>query len=122
MSGNGNPQVTNDGTATGSKHDVLELLAGKETSPRRRPANQRRPPDAPRSDAHGTQAVRKVMSKVLWLEVTQDEFELPVAVAGDQHELARMRGVTPEHIKYNWYAYMHGRTTRCKYRRVEVEE
>lgn len=60
--------------------------------------------------------------KVLWLEVTQDEYELPLAVAIDQHELARMRGVTPEHIKYNWYAFTHGRTTRCKYRRVEVED
>ena len=62
------------------------------------------------------------LSRVLWLEVTQDKYELPLAIAIDQHELARMRGVTPEHVKWNWYNFKHGRAKTCKYRKVEVEE
>ena len=61
-------------------------------------------------------------SRVLWLEVTQDKYELPLAVAIDQHELARMRGTTAAKIRACYSKYKTGKSKQCRYRRVEVEE
>lgn len=60
--------------------------------------------------------------KVLWMEVTKDKYELPVAVADTQGELAEMRGTTKDRIKSCYSKYKLEITKECKYRRVEVEE
>ena len=60
--------------------------------------------------------------KVLWLEVTKDKYELPLAVADTQSELAKMRGTTKEKIRTSYSKYKLGIAKSCKYRRVEVEE
>ena len=35
----------------------------------------------------------------LYMKVTKDEYELPVAVAGTKAELARMLGIKHEHVR-----------------------
>lgn len=58
--------------------------------------------------------------KPLYMEVTRDRYELPLAVADSPWELARMRGVTV-------YPILHAvsstsRTRRSKYVRVWVDD
>ena len=64
----------------------------------------------------------KAVKEVLWLEVTQDEYELPLAVAGSQQELARIIGTTVGHIKCSYSKYIHGKNKTSRFRKVEVEE
>lgn len=40
----------------------------------------------------------------LWVKVTHDELELPVAVAASQSELAKMLGVSPKHHRRRIFA------------------
>lgn len=44
----------------------------------------------------------------LWLAVTPDKYELPIAVADTQQKLADMLGVTSSTIAHKAYAYVHG--------------
>lgn len=60
--------------------------------------------------------------KVLWLKVTMDEYELPVAVADSAAELAKMLGVTVNNIRSSYSKYKSGERKSCQFRRVEVEE
>lgn len=62
------------------------------------------------------------MKKSLWLEVTQDKYELPVAVASNPYELAEMTGTTPGGIKSMVSKYKHGKVKQCRWRKVEVED
>lgn len=58
---------------------------------------------------------------ILWMEVTQDKYELPVAVAESKKELAEMRGIKPKTIQNAiMRAKSHG--WQCKYKKVYVEE
>ena len=52
----------------------------------------------------------------LYIKVTKDRYELPVAVAESKSELARMLGVTPSAITHG----MHG--LKKTYLEVEVDE
>ena len=52
----------------------------------------------------------------LYMKVTRDKYELPVAVAESKSELARMLGVTPSAITHG----MHG--LKKTYLEVEVDE
>lgn len=54
----------------------------------------------------------------LWMEVTTDEFELPVAVARTAEELAKMVGRSSNSISS---AIHHARTRGYKSRYVKVE-
>lgn len=56
------------------------------------------------------------MKRYIWMEVTQDEYELPVAVAGSLNALARILGVTPSAISHGVKKF----GSRSKYRKVEV--
>lgn len=55
----------------------------------------------------------------IYMEVTQDKYELPVAVAGSVKELAIIRGITENAISSSM---SHARKNgyKCKYVRVEV--
>lgn len=53
----------------------------------------------------------------LYLEITKDEFELPLAVADSINELARLTGKNPANICHCIH-----REGRSKYIRVEVED
>lgn len=57
----------------------------------------------------------------LWMEVTMDEYELPVAVASSAEELARKIGKTTNNI-YSAIYKAKVRGYRSKYVKVEVEE
>ena len=51
--------------------------------------------------------------------VSGDKYELPLAVADSEHELARILGVTVSAVSRGVHAYMKGESS--KYRVVEVE-
>ena len=57
----------------------------------------------------------------LWMEVTMDEYELPVAVASSAEELARKIGKTTNNI-YSAIYKAKVRGYRSRYVKVEVEE
>lgn len=57
----------------------------------------------------------------LWMEVTMDEYELPVAVAGSAEELARKNGKTRHNI-YSAISHARARGYRSRYVKVEVED
>lgn len=52
--------------------------------------------------------------------VTKDEYELPVAVADSQRELARMVGVAPSAITVGLQNLRNGQYSR--YREVDIDE
>lgn len=58
---------------------------------------------------------------ILWLQVTNDEYELPLAVADSCKELARMVGVTPQNIYEAKCKYKNHKKHRRKYRYITVE-
>lgn len=61
--------------------------------------------------------------KVLWMAVTPDEYELPLAVADTAKGLANMLGVTESNVCKLWHRKRRG-NRKCKYYiyRIEVEE
>jgi len=61
--------------------------------------------------------------KSLWMEITQDHYELPIAVAGSIAELARMRGVSEHSIRISMSRQNTGQVkSKPKYIRIEMEE
>ena len=58
---------------------------------------------------------------ILWLRVTQDEYELPMVVADSRTELAEMLGVRPKNIS-STMAHAKRRGWRCCYQKVEVDD
>ena len=61
------------------------------------------------------------MSKVLYMKVTSDEYELPLAVADSVAELAAMVGVEASTVfGFMWYCKKNGK--KCPYIKVEVED
>ena len=54
----------------------------------------------------------------LYLKVTKDKYELPVAVADSKKELARILGLYPSGL---YRAFRHGQGNSC-YVEVEVED
>ena len=61
------------------------------------------------------------MGKVLYMKVTKDEYELPMAVADSVPELAEMVGVKTSTIfGFMWYCKKSGK--KCPYIKVEVED
>lgn len=55
----------------------------------------------------------------VWLKVTNDRYELPVAVADSGKELARICGVSENNV-YNAMTQARRRGWRCQYVRVEI--
>ena len=62
------------------------------------------------------------MSKKLWMKVTNDEYELPLAVADTMAELARMTGVKPESLYSIISRDRHGKKHSYSYREVEIND
>ena len=58
----------------------------------------------------------------IWMEVTQDEYELPVAVADTSFELSRMRGLEKRTVLKDLWRWKNGKVSRCKYRKVEIDD
>lgn len=59
---------------------------------------------------------------VIWMKVTNDEFELPVAIADSAPLLAEMLGTTTNAIRSSVSHLKSGRNKRSLYRKVEIEE
>ncbi|MBQ7067155.1 MAG: hypothetical protein IJN92_10090 [Lachnospiraceae bacterium] len=57
----------------------------------------------------------------VYMEVTQDEYELPVAVADTVEELAKMRGTTIGSILSTISKYKCGKRKKIKYLRVDLD-
>ena len=57
----------------------------------------------------------------VWLKVTKDKYELPVAVAESAAELARICGTTENYVRSSASHHRH-RRRRGRYISVEVEE
>ena len=56
----------------------------------------------------------------VWMMVTLDEYELPLLVADTAEELAVMAGVKVGAIHSAMSKHKHGKTQRCKYKKVRV--
>lgn len=61
--------------------------------------------------------------KKLWMAVTPDIYELPLAIADTAKSLAKMLGVTESNVCHLWHRKRKG-DIRCKYYiyRIEVED
>ena len=57
---------------------------------------------------------------ILWLKVSNDEYELPEAVADTSVELSRMCGLSKDAVQ-TAISKAKKRKTRCKYIKVEIE-
>lgn len=62
------------------------------------------------------------MKKTLYMKVTNDEYELPVAVADSQRELARMLGISNTVISHAIGMVKHGVLKNSTYKIVEIDE
>lgn len=58
----------------------------------------------------------------LYLEITKDKFELPLAVAESVEELAKLRNVSPWTIYRSLSNTNVGKTNKSKYLKIKVEE
>lgn len=59
---------------------------------------------------------------VIWMEVTPDELELPVAVADTSFELSRMRGFEKRKVLKDMWRWKNGKMPNCRYRKVEIDD
>ena len=57
----------------------------------------------------------------VWLKVSADKYELPLAVANTGEELARVCGVSPNNV-YSTMTKAKRLGHKCKYIRVEITE
>ena len=69
---------------------------------------------------NGVCAGRKIMK--LYLKVTKDKYELPLAVADSPRELAKMIGVSPDTIFSALSHVKAGQVRNSTYKIVEVED
>lgn len=58
----------------------------------------------------------------VWIKVTKDEFELPVAIADTAEELAEILGVDRSTILSAVRRYERGEVSFSVYRRLEIED
>ena len=63
-----------------------------------------------------------MMEKVIWMEVTNDEYDLPLAFANCATQLADMVGVKRNAVFEAVSKWKAGKTKTCRYRRVVLEE
>lgn len=56
---------------------------------------------------------------MIWMKITLDRYELPVAVAGSARELARIAGTTVGTIYTERYLYRIGKRKSCRWICVE---
>lgn len=61
------------------------------------------------------------MKRYLWMEVTQDEYELPICVAETCKELALMVGMKPESIFKSIQRQRNGESKTKRFIRVEED-
>lgn len=58
----------------------------------------------------------------IYLKVTDDKYELPLACADSIGELAIMLKISKQSIKSCMYLFRCGKTQKCSYVKVEVDD
>lgn len=58
----------------------------------------------------------------LYLKVTDDKYEFPIVIADSLTELAEKLGISKQSIKTCMYLFRHGKTKKCRYVKVEVDD
>lgn len=58
----------------------------------------------------------------VYLKVTDDEYELPLACADSLGELAIILKISKQSIKTCMYLFRCGKTQKCSYVKVEVDD
>lgn len=61
------------------------------------------------------------MKKVLYIAVTKDKYELPIAVADSPQELAKLCGTTKNVIN-SMISHEKAGRIKSKYKKIEIEE
>lgn len=56
----------------------------------------------------------------IWMKITKDKFELPVAVADSCEELADICGVSAYTVRNSWRRYAKGKIKKTKYIMVKI--
>lgn len=65
--------------------------------------------------------MRQVETMTLYLKITKDKYELPLAVAGSMRELSRMCRITESAVSHAMHETQR-RGGRCQYIKVEVDD
>lgn len=58
----------------------------------------------------------------IWMEVTQDEFELPVLIALSASELARKAGTSRTNVSSSACRNKRGKLKRTRFLKVEIDD
>lgn len=58
----------------------------------------------------------------VWMVVTRDIYELPVAIADTSKELAKICGVSDLTIQTGAYRYKAGKVKKSRYRKVVIDD
>lgn len=58
----------------------------------------------------------------IWMEVTQDEYELPVLIALSASELARKAGTSRTNVSSSACKNKHGRCKQTRFLKVEIDD
>lgn len=58
----------------------------------------------------------------VWIAVSQDEYELPIAVADSGTELAEILGIDKRTIFSTRSHYKDGTLKSCRYHKIEVDD
>ena len=58
----------------------------------------------------------------VWMEITLDKYELPLAVADTSTELSRMRGLEKRTVLKTLWRWKSGKLKNCKFRKVEIDD
>ena len=58
----------------------------------------------------------------LYMAVTADKYELPIAVCSNIHDLARIFGIKPQSVSESISRKRPGKKTGVKFIRIEVDE
>ncbi len=59
---------------------------------------------------------------VIWMEVTKDKYELPVAVADDAYKLAELTGASVNNIRTTASRHKSGKQKHSRFVKVEIME
>ena len=62
------------------------------------------------------------MIRTVYMEITTDKYQLPIAIADSVAELAKMRGIKPATISSNIYHFNCGKVNKSKYIKVEIKD
>ena len=66
--------------------------------------------------------VVSIMKKILWIKVTQDKYELPLAVTDTAQEMADLNNISVQAVKASAWSYKADRRKFSSYRSVRIDE